>query len=91
MEILRENIACRGRILSKYIAIRINFRCYVVDCVYDVEQTLYEYQGNEYDLIVLDLNLPIVDGLDALKQSRSKIAPQKILIYLHAPKLMILF
>ena len=46
---------------------RINFRCYVVDCVYDVEQTLYEYQGNEYDLIVLDLNLPIADGLDVLK------------------------
>ena len=79
MEILRENIACRGRILSKYIAKGLTLAGYAVDCVYDGEQTLYEYQGNEYDLIVLDLNLPIVGGLDALKQSRSKIAPQKYL------------
>lgn len=53
---------------------------YAVDAAYDGEAALYEYEVNEYDLIVLDLNLPLKDGLDVLREIRAKDSKTKILI-----------
>jgi heavy metal response regulator len=43
---------------------------YAVDVAYDGEQALYMTEVNDYDLIVLDIMLPKVDGLTVLRQIR---------------------
>lgn len=53
---------------------------YAVDAAYDGEEALYEYEVNEYDLIILDLNLPKKDGIDILREIREKDNEMKILI-----------
>jgi heavy metal response regulator len=44
---------------------------YAVDTSYDGETGLYMADVNEYDLIVLDLMIPKIDGLEVLKRIRS--------------------
>lgn len=53
---------------------------YAVDAAYDGEEALYEYEVNEYDLIILDLNLPKKDGIDVLREIREKDNEMKVLI-----------
>ena len=53
---------------------------YAVDAAYDGEEALDYYGVNEYDAIVLDLNLPKIDGLEVLKRIRQKDRETKILI-----------
>ena len=53
---------------------------YAVDVAYDGEEALSSYEINEYDLIVLDLNLPQIDGLDVLKKIRENDMKTKVLI-----------
>jgi heavy metal response regulator len=43
---------------------------YAVDHAYDGESGLYMTEVNEYDLIVLDLMIPKIDGLEVLKRIR---------------------
>ena len=43
---------------------------YAVDTAYDGEMGLYHAEINEYDLIVLDLMIPKMDGLEVLKRIR---------------------
>jgi DNA-binding response OmpR family regulator len=45
---------------------------YTVDAADDGEQALELYFENKYNLIVLDLNLPKLDGLDVLKEIRNE-------------------
>jgi len=44
---------------------------YAVDTAYDGEIGLYMSETNEYDLIVLDLMIPQIDGWEVLKRIRS--------------------
>jgi DNA-binding response OmpR family regulator len=53
---------------------------YAVDAAYDGEEALDYYSLNEYDVIILDLNLPKIDGLEVLKKIRLKDKWIKILI-----------
>ncbi len=53
---------------------------YAVDAAYDGEQALDFYRMYEYDVIVLDLNLPEIDGLEVLRRIRLQDAKTKILI-----------
>jgi len=43
---------------------------YAVDTAYDGETGLYMTEVNEYDLVVLDLMIPKIDGLEVLKRIR---------------------
>lgn len=53
---------------------------YVVDVAFDGEEALYYYEVNEYDLIILDLNIPKIDGLDVLRQIRKTDKTMKVII-----------
>lgn len=53
---------------------------YVVDIASDGEEGLELTFINKYDLIILDLNLPSMDGLDILSNIRKKDEKSKIII-----------
>ncbi len=53
---------------------------YAVDVTGDGEEGLWYAQGNEYDVIVLDLMLPGIDGLTILKRIRSENRQTHVLI-----------
>lgn len=53
---------------------------YAVDTAEDGEQALDLYYGANYDVVLLDLNLPKIDGLDVLKEIRRESAEQRVII-----------
>ena len=53
---------------------------YYVDTAMDGEEALSLYFESEYDLIVLDLNMPKLDGLEVLKVIREDNPDCKIII-----------
>ncbi|SFA81485.1 response regulator transcription factor [Clostridium frigidicarnis] len=69
-EIMLSNIICKG--LKK---------CgYAIDLAFDGEEAIELFEINEYDLIILDLNLPKIDGIEVLSLIRQKNNEIKILI-----------
>lgn len=68
------------KMLSDVISRGLKAKGYAVDTAYDGEEALFEYEVNEYDLIVLDLNLPRIDGIEVLHKIREKDVDTKILI-----------
>ena len=67
-------------LLSAAIAKGLRKRGYAVDCAYDGEQALELYSVNDYDLMILDLNLPELDGLEVLRRIREQDATLRVLI-----------
>lgn len=53
---------------------------YIVETAMDGKEGLGLYNINEYDIIILDLNLPSMDGMDILCAIRNKDKKQKVLI-----------
>ncbi|MGE5113162.1 MAG: response regulator transcription factor [Acidobacteriaceae bacterium] len=53
---------------------------YAVDCAYDGEEGLYLAESNPYDLVILDLMLPRIDGLRVLKRIRNDRNSSPVLI-----------
>lgn len=53
---------------------------YAVDCAADGSQALEYYYGAEYDVVLLDLNLPVIDGLEVLREIRRDSKEQRVLI-----------
>lgn len=67
-------------LLSKNIAKGLRLLGYAVDCAYDGEEALELYGLNDYDLMILDLNLPKLDGMEVLRRIRQRDADFRILI-----------
>lgn len=55
-------------------------RGYAVDAAGDGAEAVELCEVNDYDLVVLDLNLPGISGMEALKRIRSLGKPTKVLI-----------
>lgn len=53
---------------------------YAVDIAYDGETGLYLSEVNEYDLIILDLMIPKINGMEVLRKIRENKNPVPILI-----------
>lgn len=66
--------------LAKSVAKGLKKRGYAVDCAFDGQEALELYEINQYNLMILDLNLPKVDGLEVLEHIRAKDASLRILI-----------
>lgn len=66
--------------LSSIMAKGLRRAGYAVDTAYDGEEALYCYEVNEYDLIILDLNLPKIDGMEVLRKIRRQDRDTRILV-----------
>ncbi|WP_072772912.1 response regulator transcription factor [Desulfitobacterium chlororespirans] len=66
--------------LSSAIAKGLRKLGYAVDQIYDGEDALAYLEINEYDLLILDLNMPKVDGLTVLNTLRKADSELKVLI-----------
>lgn len=53
---------------------------YAVDTANDGLEGFQMYEINDYDLIILDLNLPSLDGLEVLSRIREKDLTQRVII-----------
>lgn len=58
--------------LNQIITSRLNAEHYSVDSCYDGEEALDYMAGAEYDAVILDIMMPVMDGLSVLKSMRSK-------------------
>ena len=56
------------------------FKGFDIDVAYDGKDGLDKYFDNHYEVIILDLNIPIIDGLQVLKEIRKVDKQQKIII-----------
>lgn len=66
--------------LSKILEKGLKKCGYAVDAALDGRSAIELYEINAYDLILLDLNLPFVDGMAILKHIRDKDLDTRILI-----------
>ena len=66
--------------LADAIYLKLKSVGFVVDLFYDGEEGLYALETSEYDLLVLDLGLPVIDGIDIIKKLRSSQKDLPILI-----------
>jgi len=66
--------------LSGYIRKQLEAECHAVDAAMDGEQGQSMAIGIDYDLVVLDLTLPRVDGLTVLRSVRQQKANMPIMI-----------
>lgn len=67
-------------LLSKNVAKGLRLLGYAVDCAYNGEEAIDRYGLNDYDLMILDLNLPKLDGMEVLRRIRKEDADFRILI-----------
>lgn len=66
--------------LSDIVCAGLRKCSYAVDAAYNSEEALEFYRAYDYDVIVLDLNLPVIDGLEVLRRIRQADDKAKILI-----------
>ena len=68
------------RALCDAIARSLRNLAYSVDCCHDGQQALDLLDVETFDLVVLDLNLPRVDGMTVLRQLRKTDCETKVLV-----------
>lgn len=56
--------------LSRAVATILRYSNYEVDTVYNGKEAIEKVNENVYDVIILDIMMPITDGLQALKEIR---------------------
>ncbi len=61
-----------NRTLSEWLARTLREDHYTVECVYDGNDADHLLQTDSYDLVILDLALPGLDGRDVLKRLRKR-------------------
>ena len=67
-------------LLSNVVSKGLRKLGYAVDTAFDGEEACFYYETNEYDLIILDLNLPVIDGIDVLSRIRENDNKTKVII-----------
>src|SRR4051812_8231153 len=58
--------------LANWLAKTLRRENYVIDCVHDGEDADYALRSQEYSLVILDLALPKLGGIEVLKRLRAR-------------------
>jgi len=58
--------------ISSFLQKGLEEENYTIDCSFDGEDALYLVQNNTYDLILLDIMIPFINGVDLCKRIREK-------------------
>ncbi|HIP11888.1 MAG TPA: response regulator transcription factor [Arcobacter sp.] len=58
--------------ISSFLKKGLEEENYSIDCVYDGEEAFYLVQNNIYDLILLDIMIPSINGVDLCKKIREE-------------------
>lgn len=66
--------------LASLVANRLKKEKYIVDVSYDGEDGLYNALTDAYDLILLDIMLPLVDGIEILKVIKKNDIKAKVIM-----------
>ena len=66
--------------LSELLAIRLKKEKFLVDTSYDGEEGLYNAMLDIYDLIILDIMLPGINGIDILKEIKKNNIKSKVIM-----------
>ena len=69
-----------NRTLSEWLARTLHADKYTVECVYDGAEADQVLRTETYDLVILDIALPGLDGRDVLKRLRGRHNPVPVLI-----------
>ncbi len=77
---MRLLIAEDEKALNNVITKRLTAEGYSVDSCYDGEEALSFLEMGEYDAVILDIMMPILDGLSVLKTMRSEKNPTPVLL-----------
>lgn len=57
--------------LNRVVKVALESVGYQVDTVFDGEQAISAAKSNPYDVIILDIMMPVLDGIEVLKQIRA--------------------
>lgn len=57
--------------LNRVVKVALESVGYQVDTVFDGEQAISAAKSNSYDVIILDIMMPVLDGIEVLKQIRA--------------------
>ena len=57
--------------LNRVVKVALESVGYQVDTAFDGEQAVFAAKSNPYDVIILDIMMPVLDGIEALKQIRA--------------------
>jgi heavy metal response regulator len=66
--------------VAHFIAKGLREQSYAIDLARDGEEALYQASINEYDLIILDIMLPLKDGFQVCKEMRAQGVKQPVLM-----------
>ncbi len=69
--------------LCRNIADILELKGYEIACVYDATQAIDEYLQQSFDMVIMDIKMPGINGLEALKVLK-QINPQVIVILITA-------
>jgi two-component system, OmpR family, response regulator TctD len=77
---MRILLAEDNRALSAWLARLLRKDHYVIDCVYDGEEADVALCTHQYALVILDLGLPRLDGIEVLRRFRGRDATTPVMI-----------
>lgn len=66
--------------LNKALSTLLKRNSYLVDSAFDGEEALIYLKDYQYDVVVLDIMLPKVDGLEVLKRARKEVIQTPIIL-----------